>query len=715
MKVSDVVDILQSCIDRDGISHFYGYIAEMLIEEPPLTPDDWFELIGDFLTDGLIYSNEEAFALCGKLIQVFLKKGLRDDLRNSIVPKYLKNSICIGDVSDDIEYDEADGSNLNLDPMLDYDKYTSDNNSMLINWGDESELSLRDKETQKKKLEAIDKQIELMRKQKKSPPCVVIHGRDADYKMDVLVNNVTIIVGGKPLLDRATLKLNFGKKYGLIGRNGIGKTTLLNHIARKEVEGFPGHLHVLHVEQEIEPEDKTVIQHILEWDTQRTQLLQEQENLLSVDENKMKKRQKIENAEKLEAVQQKLVEIEAHEAEYKASKILSGLGFSQNDLNRKSKEFSGGWRMRISLAKALFSNPDILLLDEPTNHLDLDAVMWLEDYIQGLDITVVIVSHAREFLNNVAEEIIHFFDGRLEYYKGNYDQFEKTRTEQIKQQRKQVETQTKHVEHVQKFIDKFRYNAKRASLVQSRIKSLKRMELIDEITEDPTCVFIFPEPEQLSPPVLRLTECIIGYGAGKEICDDVTIDINMESRIAIVGPNGAGKTTLLRTLTGDLEIMDGTQYLNQRARIGLFTQHHVDSLDLRLSAVEQMMESYGTLGVEDYRAHLGSFGLSGNLSIRPMYLLSGGQKSRVAFAMITWKKPHILVLDEPTNHLDIDAINALIIALESFKGGLVIVSHDQYFVSSLCQTIYTVKDECVKKFDGDFNDYKEIIIKKKDY
>lgn len=328
--------------------------------------------------------------------------------------------------------------------------------------------------------------MEQMKRHKKAPPFTVMHGRDADYKMDVLVNNVSVIVGGKTLLDQASLKLISGKKYGLIGRNGVGKTTLLNMIARKEVEGFPQHLHVLHVEQEIEPEEKTVIEHILECDIERAKLLQEQEDLLSIDESKLKRRNIAEKAEKLERVQERLVEIEAHEAEYKASTILSGLGFSQEDLTRNSNEFSGGWRMRISLAKALFSSPDILLLDEPTNHLDLDAVLWLEDYIQSLEITVIIVSHARDFLNNVAEEIIHFFDAKLQYYKGNYDQFEKTRTEQLKQHKKQLEGQSRQQDHLQKFIDRFRYNAKRASLVQSRIKALNRMEIIDEIADDPT-------------------------------------------------------------------------------------------------------------------------------------------------------------------------------------------------------------------------------------
>lgn len=653
----------------------------------------------------MIYSKDEAFELCEKIIPVFLEKGLRDDLRNSIVPKCLNQSVCIGEVSDDIEYDIVGSKTENLDPMLDYDKFTADSNSeLLIDWGDE-EHGLTNKKT-KKELAAIEKQMEAMRKQRKPKAFVPVYDSNANHRMDVLVNNVSVIVAGKTLLENASLKLTCGRKYGLVGRNGIGKTTLLNMIACKEIENFPMHLNVLHVEQEIDAEDKTVIQHMFEHDNEKERLNKELDEL-TADESKSNA---LEKAERIELIQKRLVDIETHEEEAKTSNILSGFGFKEEDLNKKSSNFSGGWRMKISLAKALFSNPDILLLDEPTNHLDLDAVLWLEEYVKNLDYTVIVVSHDRDFLNNVAEEIIHFQDNKLDYYKGNYDQFEKTRTELIKQQKKQMDAQTKQVDHLQKFIDKFRYNAKRAALVQSRIKTLNRMELIDEIAEDPTCVFIFPDPEMLNPPILRLTEASIGYGKDKVIARDVTIDINMESRIAIVGPNGAGKTTLLKSLTEELATLDGTHYSNRRLRIGLFSQHHVDALDLRLSAVEQMMEMFGSYNTQEYRSHLGSFGLSGNLSIRPMFLLSGGQKSRVVFALITFTKPHLLILDEPTNHLDMDAINALIIALENYKGGLVIVSHDQYFVSSLCQTIYNVRNGAIKKFDGGFDEYKQAVI-----
>jgi ATP-binding cassette subfamily F protein 3 len=367
--------------------------------------------------------------------------------------------------------------------------------------------------------------------------------------------------------------------------------------------------------------------------------------------------------------------------------------------------------MRIAISKVIFCEPEILLLDEPTNHLDLNALIWLEDYIKQLNITVVIVSHARDFLNTTVEEIIYFFNSKLTYYKGNFDNFEKVKNEKMKLQKRQKEAQDKKVEHIQKFIDKFRFNAKRASLVQSRIKAIGKMDLIEDVIYDPTCVFIFPNPEKMSPPMLRLDEANIGYSSQRIILEKVNINIDLETRICLVGPNGAGKSTLLKALKGELPVIEGHSFIHNRVRVGVFTQHHIDSLDMRLSAVEQMMKEYPNVHSEKIRNHLGSFGVTGNLALRPMYLLSGGQKSRVAFAMVTWTKPHILLLDEPTNHLDFDAINALIVALNNFEGGIIVVSHDQYFLSNVCDRMYVVKNKKVKLFEGGIDEYRKSLLK----
>ncbi len=510
-------------------------------------------------------------------------------------------------------------------------------------------------------------------------------------------------------MEQAQLKLVQGRKYGLVGRNGIGKTTLINGITRKEIEKFPQNIHILQVEQEAEADDVCVLDHVMRCDVEREKLLQEQKE---IEEMKGEtKEEKDENTRRLAKIFERLAHIEADKAESKAIKILTGLGFSQSDLSIPSKKFSGGWRMRIAIAKVIFCEPEILLLDEPTNHLDLNALIWLEDYIKQLSITVVIVSHARDFLNTTVEEIIYFFNQKLHYYKGNFDNFERVKNEKMKLQMRQKESQDKKVEHIQKFIDKFRFNAKRASLVQSRIKSINRMDLIEDVIYDPTCIFIFPNPEKMSPPMLRLDEAVIGYSREKIILDKVNMNLDLETRICLVGPNGAGKSTLLKALKGELPVIEGHSFIHNRVRIGTFTQHHIDSLDMRLSAVEQMMKEFPNVHNEKIRNHLGSFGIGGNLALRPMYLLSGGQKSRVAFAMVTWPKPHILLLDEPTNHLDFDAINALIVALNNFEGGIVVVSHDQYFLSSVCDRMYVVKNKKVKLFEGGIEDYRKSLLK----
>ena len=316
--------------------------------------------------------------------------------------------------------------------------------------------------------------------------------------MDIFIDKLSIIVGGRALLEDTQLKMTHGRKYGLIGRNGIGKTCLMNSLARMEFEKIPRYIQVLLVEQEIEGNEKTALDLVLETDGERMELLAEQDMLAEVSDAAA--------VQRLQAIYIRLEQIDAASAEARASQILFGLGFTQELLKRKTKHLSGGWRMRVSLARALFVKPDVLLLDEPTNHLDLDAVLWLQEYIIKCNHTVVVVSHAREFLNVVCNEVIHFFDQKLTSYKGNYDQFEKTRSERLGNQKKGFDSQQLKLSHMQDFIDKFRYNAKRASLVQSRIKAIQKMDLIDEVIDDPSCVFIFPEPEKLRPPLLRIEE-----------------------------------------------------------------------------------------------------------------------------------------------------------------------------------------------------------------
>lgn len=287
--------------------------------------------------------------------------------------------------------------------------------------------------------------------------------------------------------------------------------------------------------------------------------------------------------------------------------------------------------------------------------------------------------------------------------------FEKVKNDKMRLQKKQHDRQQAEIAHVQTFIDKFRANAKRATLVQSRIKAIKRMDIVEEVVFDPACIFIFPSPERISPPVLKIDEGKIGYSPESYILEGVNMNVDFDTRIGFVGPNGAGKSTLIKALTNQIEVEEGQYFKHNRLRLGLFTQHHIDLIDPKVSALEQFMGMFPGNQPETIRCHLGSFGITGNMALRPQYLLSGGQKSRVAFAMITWEKPHILLLDEPTNHLDFDSISALIVALNNYEGGLIVVSHDSYFVSSVCDQLYVVKNKQVKRFDGDIQDYRKSV------
>jgi ATP-binding cassette subfamily F protein 3 len=415
---------------------------------------------------------------------------------------------------------------------------------------------------------------------------------------------------------------------------------------------------------------------------------------------------------KMVKIGERLQLIGQDEAERNAKAILFGLGFSNADMDKQVNHFSGGWRMRISLAKALFVQPDILLLDEPTNHLDMNAVMWLEDYLVSWPYTVVIVSHARDFINNVATDIMFIQNLKISYHKGNYDDFEKSRAERLRHVKKQKEGQDRKVAHIESFINRFRANAKRASLVQSRIKALNKIDIVDQISEDPSVIFVFPNPEPLNPPLLKLENVNLGYKKGVNILKNTDFNLDMASRVAIVGPNGAGKTTLLKAVTGELEVLSGKAFRHSKLKLAMFTQHHMDQLNPEYTPIEQIASMYSDVSTDRIRSHLASFGISGNLMLRPNYLLSGGQKTRVAFAALVYSTPQIILMDEPTNHLDIDAVNALALALNNYSGGICIVSHDQHFVESVCDKIYVVQNERVTHFKGNFGDYKKYLKKK---
>ena len=566
-----------------------------------------------------------------------------------------------------------------------------------------------------------------------SKPVRVVRNAGGPAVRDICLQNISIANKGAELISDCDITLAFGRKYGLVGRNGTGKTTFLRAMAGMEIPGIPSNCQILHVEQEVAGDDRTVLETVLECDAERTELLKKLEDL-------ERKHQDTESTLK------QLHEIDAFGAEARAATILAGLQFTKDMQQQSTKSLSGGWRMRVSLARALFVEPDVLLLDEPTNHLDLHACIWLEHFLtKKWSKTVVIVSHAREFLNAVCTDIIHLNNRKLTAYKGNYNVFVKTMEERLKNDALQAEAHSRRKAHMQAFVDKFRYNAKRASLVQSRIKQIQRMEENNDTDiqdEEFRYNFIFPIPEDIGAvsagSSISFNDVGFSYSkdGGQLFFENLSFGIHLGSRIVLVGSNGAGKSTLLHLISGSLNPTKGHIFRNPKLRIAVFSQHHVDGVDLSLTPLQYMLAECKVPGMsesareERIRSHLASFGIDRELCAQPGYTLSGGQKSRVALARITWDKPHILLLDEPSNHLDIDSVDALLVGLDEFSrngGGVLMISHDQYLIEEFLSSnddsegninageIWEVAHLCdgqnntrtLRVFDGEFRDYKK--------
>jgi ATP-binding cassette subfamily F protein 3 len=555
-------------------------------------------------------------------------------------------------------------------------------------------------------------------------------GSSAGKSKDIKIDQFDLYVGdGNRILSEASLTLAYGRRYGLVGQNGIGKSTLLRALSRRELD-IPKHITILHVEQEIRGDDTPALKSVLDADVWRKSLLNEEskineriaeiEKLRAEFEEESQEVRKLDNEredldKKLQDVNDKLYDMESDKAEAKAASILYGLGFTKETQNLPTKSFSGGWRMRLSLARALFCQPDLLLLDEPSNMLDVPSITYLAKYLQSYESTVLVVSHDRAFLNEVATDIIHQHSERLDYYRGsNFDSFYATREERIKNQRREYDNQMAYRKHLQEFIDKFRYNAAKSSEAQSRIKKLEKLPILEPPEDDKVVTFKFPDPEKLSPPILQMQSVSFGYDSSKLLIQNVDLDVQMNSRIAFVGGNGTGKTTLLKLLMEQLSPLDGFINKNGRLRIGYFAQHHVDAMDLNASAVSWMSATFPGKSDEEYRRHLGSFGITGSLGLQKMQLLSGGQKSRVAFAALCLSQPHILILDEPSNHLDTQGLDALADALINFQGGVLMVSHDVAIIDKVCDEIWISEDNTVKKFPGDIHQYKKHILEMAD-
>lgn len=516
------------------------------------------------------------------------------------------------------------------------------------------------------------------------------------------INDITVRIGSKVLLSGASAHISDGQKVGLIGANGCGKSTLFR-VLRGELETetgtvvFPSRHKVVFVEQEMKDVSVPILEFVLNKDEERSRLLQSLENA---------------SEEELAEIHERLRIIGASSAEARAAEILVGLGFSPEDFSRPIKEFSGGWRMRLSLAAALFQPSDVLLLDEPTNHLDLEAGIWLENHLQKYRGTLLLISHDRNILNSLCDYIIHFDNQTLVTYSGNYDNFEKTRALQREVLSRQAKKQEMHRKHLQSFVDRFRYKATKAKQAQSRLKMLEKMEMLSPVKDDVSTHFEFPEPEKLSPPFVSIENGVVGYG-DKPVLKKLSFRIVDNDRIALLGANGNGKSTLAKLLSGRLPLMSGEIRKTPKLKVGYFAQYQTEELPEEQTAAEYMSSLMPEANETKVRSHLARFGLGQEKALTVIGSLSGGEKARLLFAAITTEAPALLILDEPTNHLDIDARDALVEAVNAYGGSVILITHDIRLIELIADDLWLVKNGLCRPYDGDLDDYKKLLLEEK--
>ncbi|XP_072406268.1 ATP-binding cassette sub-family F member 1 isoform X6 [Chiloscyllium punctatum] len=530
---------------------------------------------------------------------------------------------------------------------------------------------------------------------------------------DIKLERFSISAHGKELFINADLLIVAGRRYGLVGPNGKGKTTLLKHIQNR-VLNIPPNIDVLLCEQEVRADDTAAVDAVLKADTKRLKLLEEEKQLQALLE-----KGDDQAGERLQKVYEELRATGAAAAEAKARRILAGLGFTPEMQNRPTKKFSGGWRMRVSLARALFMEPTLLMLDEPTNHLDLNAVIWLNNYLQTWKKTLLIVSHDQGFLDDVCTDIIHLDAQKLFYYRGNYNTFKKMYQQKQKELLKLYEKQEKRLKDLKAGGKSTKQAEKQTKEALTRKQQKCRKKNQDEESNEApellkkpreyTVKFTFPNPPPLSPPILGLHAVDFAYENQKLIFKNLDFGIDMDSRICIVGPNGVGKSTLLLLLTGKLTPTAGEQRKNHRLKIGYFNQQYADQLNMEETATEYLMRNFN-LPYQDGRKCLGRFGLESHAHTIQISKLSGGQKARVVFAELACRQPDVLILDEPTNNLDIESIDALADAINVYKGAVIIVSHDARLITETNCQLWVVEERTVNQIDGDFDDYKREVL-----
>ncbi|TNE69148.1 MAG: ABC transporter ATP-binding protein [Rhodobacteraceae bacterium] len=514
------------------------------------------------------------------------------------------------------------------------------------------------------------------------------------------IRDLTYSVEGRTLIEEASVTIPTGHKVGIVGRNGAGKTTLFRLIKGDLVlEGgaieIPARARIGGVAQEVPGNEVSLLDTVLAEDKERAALMAESETAT--------------DPHRIAEIQTRLADIDAWSAEGRASSILKGLGFTDEEIAMPCSAFSGGWRMRVALAGVLFSQPDFLLLDEPTNYLDLEGALWLETYLAKYPHTVLLISHDRALLNRAVGAILHLEGKKLTLYTGGYDDFARTRAAQRAVQAAAAKKQEAHRAHLQSFVDRFKAKASKAKQAQSRVKMLEKMETITAPEDAARMVFSFPTPEELSPPILRIEGGSVGYD-GKAILQRLDLRIDQDDRIALLGRNGEGKSTLSKLLSDRLPAMGGDITRHKKLRVGFFAQHQVDELHLDETPLQHLRRALPNLEPTKLRARLAGFGLGADQAETEVGRLSGGQKARLSLLLATLDAPHLLILDEPTNHLDIESREALVEALTEYTGAVVLVSHDMHLLSLVADRLWLVKDGRVTPYEEDLEAYRRFLV-----
>ncbi len=518
------------------------------------------------------------------------------------------------------------------------------------------------------------------------------------------IQSVSIRAGLKPLFDGASLTIHPGQKIGLIGQNGVGKTTLFKAIMGEVPleEGqisIPANWLIGYVEQEVADSELCALDYVCFGDTQYAQLTR-----------RINEAQESGNHDALVQAYDEMDRIAGYDVPQKAQQLLAGLGFSVEDLTKSIQAFSGGWQVRLKLGRALMQRSDLLLLDEPTNHLDIEAVAWLVQWLKSYQGAVLIISHDRDFLDQVVQGIAHIHQQKIYYYSGNFAAFERQRNEQLMQQQALHEKQKQQMQHLKTFIERFKAKASKAKQAQSRVKALERMEQVAAVQATNPFHFEFFEPKHQPDPMARIESVGFGYG-DKPILKDASLVLRAGDRIGLVGVNGSGKTTLIKLLVGELKPKSGTIQMSKGVSIGYFAQHQLEALDLDHSPLQHMLALSDEISDQQARDFLGQFGFSNEQTLTTVRSFSGGEKARLALAMIVYQKPNLIILDEPTNHLDMDTRDALDMALQEFSGALILVTHDKHLLASIADQFWWVHEGEVSLYHGDLESYLQTRLK----